>query len=111
MFSPGQAFMPRLALSSSPGTIPDTKCGASWNTVLSLAITISDITGISGWIRAGPLIARSAGLTKHAAPRMAALAFIIGSPFGAFLVSLMIGPVAPLTGCKSDIHGERFLRL
>jgi uncharacterized protein len=52
-----------------------------------MLLGLGRIAGVSG------LAARSIGLTDSGAPRMTALAFIIGLPLGAFLVSQMMGPL------------------
>jgi uncharacterized protein len=52
-----------------------------------MLLGLGRIAGVSG------LAARSIGLTAPGAPRMTALAFIIGLPLGAFLVSLITGPL------------------
>lgn len=52
-----------------------------------MLLGLGRITGVSG------LAARSIGLTEAGAPRMTAVAFIIGLPLGAFLVSQMMGPL------------------
>jgi uncharacterized membrane protein YedE/YeeE len=46
------------------------------------------IAGVSG------LAARAANLAASGTPRMVAIAFVIGLPLGAFLVSIITGPVA-----------------
>lgn len=52
-----------------------------------MLLGLGRIAGVSG------LAARSIGLTEAGAPRMTAVAFIIGLPLGAFLVSQMMGPL------------------
>jgi uncharacterized protein len=52
-----------------------------------MLLGLGRIAGVSG------LAARSIGLTDGGAPRSVALAFIIGLPLGALLVSLMMGPL------------------
>jgi uncharacterized protein len=52
-----------------------------------MLLGLGRIAGVSG------LAARSIGLTDSGAPRMAAVAFIVGLPLGAFLVSQMMGPL------------------
>jgi uncharacterized protein len=52
-----------------------------------MLLGLGRIAGVSG------LAARSIGLTHAGAPRMTAAAFVIGLPLGAFLVSLVIGPL------------------
>jgi uncharacterized protein len=49
-----------------------------------MLLGLGRIAGVSG------LAARSIGLTRSGAPRITALAFIIGLPLGAFLVSLLM---------------------
>lgn len=46
------------------------------------------IAGVSG------LAARATNLATSGTPRMVAIAFVIGLPLGAFLVSIITGPVA-----------------
>jgi uncharacterized protein len=52
-----------------------------------MLLGLGRIAGVSG------LAARSIGLTDAGAPRLTALAFIIGLPLGAFIVSLVMGPL------------------
>jgi uncharacterized protein len=52
-----------------------------------MLLGLGRIAGVSG------LAARSIGLTESGAPRLTAIAFIIGLPLGAFLVSQMMGPM------------------
>jgi uncharacterized membrane protein YedE/YeeE len=57
---------------------------------LASAVTLlglGRIAGVSG------LTARSIGLTESGAPRLTAVAFIVGLPLGALLVSQMMGPL------------------
>jgi uncharacterized protein len=52
-----------------------------------MLLGLGRIAGVSG------LAARSIGLTEAGAPRITAVAFIVGLPLGAFLVSLKMGPL------------------
>jgi uncharacterized protein len=52
-----------------------------------MLLGLGRIAGVSG------LAARSIGLTKSGPPRLTAIAFIIGLPLGAFLVSQFLGPL------------------
>jgi uncharacterized protein len=52
-----------------------------------MLLGLGRIAGVSG------LAARSIGLTDAGAPRITALTFIIGLPLGAFIVSLVMGPL------------------
>ncbi|MFM2099919.1 MAG: hypothetical protein RLZZ366_1458 [Pseudomonadota bacterium] len=52
-----------------------------------MLLVLGRIAGVSG------LAARSIGLTDAGAPRITALTFIIGLPLGAFIVSLVMGPL------------------
>jgi uncharacterized protein len=52
-----------------------------------MLLGLGRIAGVSG------LAARSLGLTGAGAPGMTALAFIVGLPLGAILVSLIMGPL------------------
>jgi uncharacterized protein len=52
-----------------------------------MLLGLGRIAGVSG------LTARSIGLTARGAPRLTALAFILGLPLGAFSVSLIMGPL------------------
>jgi uncharacterized protein len=52
-----------------------------------MLLGLGRIAGVSG------LAARSIGLTDAGAPRITALAFIIGLPLGALLTSQMMGPL------------------
>jgi uncharacterized protein len=52
-----------------------------------MLLGLGRIAGVSG------LAARSVGLTEAGAPRITAVAFIVGLPLGAFLVSLKMGPL------------------
>jgi uncharacterized protein len=52
-----------------------------------MLLGLGRIAGVSG------LAARSIGLTENGAPRSVALAFTVGLPLGALLVSLLFGPL------------------
>lgn len=52
-----------------------------------LLLGLGRIAGVSG------LAARAAGITADGAPRLIAIAFIIGLPLGAGLTTLVLGPV------------------
>ena len=52
-----------------------------------MLLGLGRIAGVSG------LFAQSLGLTTNRAPRSLALAFIIGLPLGALLISLVMGPL------------------
>ncbi len=52
-----------------------------------MLLVLGRIAGVSG------LAARAVGLSASGAPRSIAIAFIIGLPLGALLVSLLAGPV------------------
>jgi uncharacterized protein len=67
-----------------------------------MLLGLGRIAGVSG------LAARSIGLTDAGAPRLTALAFIIGLPLGAFIVSLVMGPLEvrfPLSNAMLIIGG------
>jgi len=52
-----------------------------------LLLGLGRIAGVSG------LAARATGITPDGAPRSVALAFVVGLPVGAALISLVLGPV------------------
>ena len=57
---------------------------------LAAAIMLLGLGRIAG---VSSLAARATGLSQDGAPRLVAIAFIVGLPSGAALVSLLIGPV------------------
>jgi uncharacterized protein len=52
-----------------------------------MLLALGRIAGVSG------LLAQSLTLTPNRAPRLLPFAFVIGLPFGAFLISLTLGPL------------------